>query len=438
MHADPYMWQTPDLAAASQARRYGAIVRAARVLHGLTLQEAVPLIGISVSTLSRIETGIRPLTDVDELRHFADKYGIPPRLFGLAEAGPSRHPQAADTVIGAIREEDSDVRRRELLATAAAAIPLGLLTRMDDALAVLPAPSGAFTPRELNTRLAIARTQFDAGQLTPLIRDLPDLLAAAHQGAGRRPQPQDAALLAACYNLATAALGKTGLVQSSRITADRAVTYAALSEDVLAICSADHALSTVLRREHRHEAADKLMAGAVNTLQDTGLPTLGHTASYAQLLATAAYCSAQAGDRDRALDLIDEAGAVAARLPAQPITGHMSYPPFTVDQAAVQLYKVGVLWSVHDTGAALAAGRELHAGQFGTAERRGRMHTDMARVWLQADRPEQTALHLLAAYRHAPGEVRDRPAIRKIAVDLTLRHPRVRGVSELAAAMPSR
>jgi hypothetical protein len=37
---------------------------------------------------------------------------------------------------GAVEGEDP-VRRRELLATAAAAIPLGLLTRVDDAVAAV-------------------------------------------------------------------------------------------------------------------------------------------------------------------------------------------------------------------------------------------------------------------------------------------------------------
>ncbi|MGI5487819.1 hypothetical protein [Microtetraspora malaysiensis] len=59
----------------------------------------------------------------------------------------------------------------------------------------------------------------------------------------------------------------------------------------------------------------------------------------------------------------------------------------------------------------------------------------MARAWWQWRKPEQTASALLAAYRHAPNEVRDRPAIRQIAVELAERHPRVAGVPELALAV---
>jgi hypothetical protein len=100
----------------------------------------------------------------------------------------------------------------------------------------------------------------------------------------------------------------------------------------------------------------------------------------------------------------------------------------------VTLYKVGVLWSLGDAGAAVHAGRDLHPGQFPTAERQGRLHTDMARAWWRWDKPEQTAHALLAAHRIAPAEVRDRASIRAIVTDLAQRHPRTSGVRELVAA----
>jgi hypothetical protein len=59
----------------------------------------------------------------------------------------------------------------------------------------------------------------------------------------------------------------------------------------------------------------------------------------------------------------------------------------TVDQ--VILYRVGVHWSLGDAGAALHVGRGLHPGQFTTPERRGRLHTDLARAWWQGGKPEQ-------------------------------------------------
>lgn len=149
------------------------------------------------------------------------------------------------------------------------------------------------------------------------------------------------------------------------------------------------------------------------------------------MLCTIAYAAAEAGDRDRALEMINQAERAAAFLP-DPAAGP---PSFTVNPASVALYRVGVLWSLGDSGAAVHAGRNLRADQFPTSERRGRLYTDMARAYWQWSKPEQTAHALLDAHRAAPSEVSDRPSIRAIVTDLTRRHPRTSGVRELAAAV---
>lgn len=107
--------------------------------------------------------------------------------------------------------------------------------------------------------------------------------------------------------------------------------------------------------------------------------------------------------------------------------------PLPVTPAAVDLYSVSVNWALGDAGSALEAGRRLQPGQFGTAERKGRMHTELGRAWWQWGKPEQAATELLAAVRVSPGEVRDRPAIRRIVAELGSRHPRVTGVGQLVA-----
>jgi hypothetical protein len=163
----------------------------------------------------------------------------------------------------------------------------------------------------------------------------------------------------------------------------------------------------------------------------TGLTTDAQAAAYAQMLCTTSYTAARAGDRGQALATIEEARRAARRLPAMPPDGRM----FRISPAAVDLYAVGVHWAQGDAGAALEAGRGLRAELFPTAERKSRMHTDLARAWWQWGKPEQTARELLAALRVSPGEVRDRPAIRKIVSDLSSRHPRTSGVRELIVAV---
>lgn len=87
-----------------------------------------------------------------------------------------------DTVAPTIaaRVGNDHMRRRQLMA-AGFAIPLGLLTGLDDALALLPTPASAGGAGEITDRLARARRWFDTGDLTRLIGELPDLIATADQ-----------------------------------------------------------------------------------------------------------------------------------------------------------------------------------------------------------------------------------------------------------------
>ena len=117
--------------------------------------------------------------------------------------------------------------------------------------------------------------------------------------------------------------------------------------------------------------------------------------------------------------------------PDQPVPGQ----PFAITPAQATLYRVGVHWALGDAGAALNAGKNLHPSQFPTPERRGRLHTDLARAWWQWNKPDQTAGALLAAYQQAPTEITTRPAIRQIAINLTRHHPKAQGAQQLATIL---
>ena len=80
---DP-IWRTPAIQEAAGAGRVGALIRMTRTARQLSLAQAGELVGYSASTLSRIETGQRKLTDISQLRRFANVLGIPPHLLGLA------------------------------------------------------------------------------------------------------------------------------------------------------------------------------------------------------------------------------------------------------------------------------------------------------------------------------------------------------------------
>ncbi|CAM5272399.1 hypothetical protein SAVIM338S_00011 [Streptomyces avidinii] len=321
------------------------------------------------------------------------------------------------------------MRRRPLITAAALAVPLSLMTRLESALASTPEPS-SLPARTLDARLTAARGQFDAAAHAGLLRVLPGLLADTHQAAAGSRRDLDYARLSSAYTLVSQLLNKLGQYKQSRLTADRATLYAEVSGSPLAAAAATRELAAVLRHQGQEAAAQRHIEAAVARVEATGLTTDAQASAFAQMLCSSAYTAAIAGDRDQALAMIREAARASRELPDVPPAGRL----FPVTPASVDLYAVGVHWALGDAGTALEAGRNLHASQFPTVERKGRMHTDLARAWWQRSKPEQTVGDLLAAARLAPGEVRDRPAIRQIVDGLYAKHPHVSGVRELIAA----
>ncbi|GGZ81984.1 helix-turn-helix domain-containing protein [Streptomyces echinoruber] len=425
------IWSSREARDLVEQRAPGGLVRLGRRHRGWRQADLGRRIGCSPSTVSRLE-GSRRVTDMDLLRAAADAVGVPSPLLAAACGFTSSAPRTATRVApDASRDAEEDpMRRRTLLAAAGTAVPASLLLAVDDALAGTPAPSGnAARP---DARLARARRMFDAGQHTALLRDLPGLLGDAHDAARSRTD-LDHARLSACYTLATQILVKIGRYDRARITADRATTYASLSGSPLAGAAAARELAIVLRHQDQAAAAQRLVLDAAADVEATGLRTDAQAAAYAQMLCTTSYTAARSGDRGQALAMIEEARRAARRLPAMPPDSRL----FRISPAAVDLYAVGVHWALGDAGAALEAGRGLRADLFPTAERKSRMHTDLARAWWQWGKPEQTAQELLAAMRVSPGEVRDRPAIREMVDSLRSRHPHAAGVRELALAVGS-
>ncbi|MCX4882405.1 helix-turn-helix domain-containing protein [Streptomyces sp. NBC_00847] len=423
---DP-LWSSAQARTLVDHQDPGGLVRLGRVGQGWRQADLGARLGCSASTVSRMEQRGSRTTDLHLLRRAAQEVGVPPQVLGAA-LGLNVMRAIRVAADGPRHAKEDPMRRRTLLAAAGLAAPAQLLAGVDEALAVTPGPTGSTVP--LDTRLARARSFFDAGRHMDLLKALPGLLADAHDAARSRSDLAHARL-SSCYSLATQLLIKIGRYDRARLTADRATVYAELSGASLAAAAAARELSIVLRHQDQQGAAQRLLLGATAKVEATGLTTLAQSAAYAQMLCTTAYTAARAGDRDQALSMIREASQAACGLPKQAPAGRL----FPITPAAVDLYAVGVHWALGDAGAAIQVGGRLRAAQFPTAERKGRMHTDLGRAWWQWGKPEQTANELLSALRISPGEVRDRPAIRQIVSNLSARHPRVIGVRELSAAV---
>ncbi|MEU8134959.1 helix-turn-helix domain-containing protein [Streptodolium elevatio] len=428
MTAPDPMWSSAQARGLAEHGDIGGLIRLGREARGWHLKDLGDVLGFSASALSRMERR-RAGGEIAMLRRAAQAVGMPRHVLatalGVADPLPAKVAKAA-----AGRAEEDPMRRRQLL-TASLAVPAAAFLKVDDALAAIPDPAGLATAQDVTARLARARALFDAGDHARLVANVPDLLAAAH-AAARDARPEDYGRLAACYDLTTEVLTKIGRHPASRSAADRATVYADLSGSPLAAASAARQLAILLRHQGEKAAAQRLTLQAASRIEATGLTRPAEAEAYAQMLCTCAYTAATNGDRATAHELLRDAEHAVRRVPDAADTRARSG---TVNHASVQLYAVGVHWSLGDAGTALAIGRGLHPGQFPTAERRGRLHTDLARAWHQRGRPEETATALRAALREAPGEVRDRPSIRAIVTELHQRHPHAVGVRDLVAAV---
>jgi ribosome-binding protein aMBF1 (putative translation factor) len=69
----------------------GSVFRRYRRLHGLTQQELGKLLNFDQSYVSRLESGRRKITDLDEVRAIARKLDLPLREFGLIDSPSDGH-----------------------------------------------------------------------------------------------------------------------------------------------------------------------------------------------------------------------------------------------------------------------------------------------------------------------------------------------------------
>ncbi|MFF9915608.1 helix-turn-helix domain-containing protein [Streptomyces sp. NPDC013457] len=426
MPGDP-LWNSTRAREFAAQRRPGALIRLGREHRAWTLAALGDRIGCSPATVSRLERRTR-VVDLALVHRAALEVGVPPNILVTSLAPLPATAAAATRVTASPRDAEEDpMRRRTLLTATVAAGPAVLLTGLDEALAQTPPPLRA---GPLDTRLAAARALYDKGEHQQLLASLPGLFADAHAAVASRDQ-LDQARLSAVYSLASAVLIKLGSYDRARLTADRARTWAQVSGSPLAAAAAARELAIVLRHQDQNDAAQRLMTTAAAEVEATGLRTDACAAAYAQMLCTLAYTAARGKQRADALAMIEEARRASRSLPHTAPAGRL----FPISPAAVDLYAVGIHWALGDAGAALEAGKNLRPAQFPTAERKARLGTDMARAWWAWQRPEQAARALLDAYRASPGEVRDRPAIRNIIIELTKQHPHTNGVRELHTAL---
>lgn len=436
MRANHAIWHTAAVQAALDSGNLGAIVRALRQANHVTLAQLANRCGYSTASLSRMERGKQPVSDLRVLRSIADALGIPPQLLGLADATPRSAASCGSAPTPGLRvgrvtpspTEEDPVRRRTFMLVTGATLASGLsgvteLSQLVDPARLLsqrlgeallpPLSAGEPAPLPvLRQSAAMARRQFTACDYIWLANRLPALLASAEATAAANPLPSVHRVLAETYNVITRALTKLEESGLEWLSADRGLRAAHLSGEPVTVAHAQRLVAAVARRAGHHDRAQQLTLSAADQLDISGTrPNAEHLAMFGILQCTGSYAAAQAGDRERANELLARAAAAAGELPERGTAQRTLL-------ANLISYRVSAAYALGDAGTAIAHAYRLPLAIIPTTERRARVLVDTARCWAQLDRPERAFATLLAAERAAPGEVRTRTAVRSLVADL--------------------
>ncbi|CCK32773.1 hypothetical protein BN159_8395 [Streptomyces davaonensis JCM 4913] len=397
----------------------GALIRGRRTERRMTQAQLGKILGYSESWVSRLEANqISPAVSV--LAHLSRILQLTPAELGFVTPPPdgrATHPgtDAYGTKVGGIEDLDDQedaVRRRTFLAgaaglgAAAAGIPSpadaaesAALTGLEDLLLYGPPPLTVQSSRAA-AALAVrtSRAELLAGRYAQLARALPQRLALtqALEDAGRNATAE---LWCVAARLAI----KRGDDRLTAITADRALTSAGQVDAPLVLAEAHRMVSSAHRRYGQHQRATAVAVRAADQLMATHVPdAAGRLSAVGNLLATAAYSAAKAGDRDTALTLLKDARARATQLGATR-TRPESIGYFGTEQVA--LHEVSVHYLLGDAGAAIATARTIPVDTL-PAERQARLYLDVARAYDQWGKAHKCLAALTATERVAPQEAR--------------------------------
>jgi transcriptional regulator with XRE-family HTH domain len=435
-------WSSPEVLRAAADGQYGVLVRAVREAQDWTLAQVAAQCHLSVSTLSRMETGQRKLIDVRYLRTLSDVLAIPPHLLGLSATvtgAAEAHNRARPVTVGATTSGeqggDEAMRRRQVLAglaglTISAALPgtaraataeesLEALLLAKSTIPAMPVPLVT-----LHLALEQAQQAFERCEYSELTGALPRLIAAAHasrDAAAGQLRERMSAALARSYLLGSELATKLHRDTIARVAADRSHAAAEDSGDLLTIAASSRAMAISMRRDAlgAPERIDREagLNGAITMLTKTALdlgadhgdPQAPMLATYGSLLCTASYSAAQNGNTAQAIGLIEEAEHAARRLPGTAGgTGNAQFSSTTV-----AVYRIGVHTALGDSSRALSFFDSVDPARLPTAERRARSYVDGARAWKEHGNLDRASSALTAAFTCAPQELQ-RPSVRDL------------------------
>lgn len=270
-----------------------------------------------------------------------------------------------------------------------------------------------------------AWTDYQRGRLGTVITQLPPLVREAQQledaapGLPHAERRQAWTVSARTHHLAATAPSKVGEADLSWIAAERAMSAADQSDDVLVLAStaraATHALLAVGRFDDAVEMGDAAASWLAERLAEgdpVALSLLG------MLHLRSAIAAARRQDRAATTELLDKADDAARRLGVGVVdVWHTGFGP-----ANVEIHRLSAALDLGD--AAWVADRGPRVNTAGLpAERRITHLTDFARALTLLARDDQALDVLLTAEREAPALVRHSAEVRETVKVMQRRAP---------------
>ncbi|MFI6823330.1 helix-turn-helix domain-containing protein [Micromonospora sp. NPDC050187] len=375
----------------------------------LSQQVLADRLGKSKSWVDKVERGVRSLDKVSTLQSIAAVLRIDTAVLLGRDAQPA----------GLIERVEGVEQIRVALSTYEIALERPTARR------VLPGD-------RLAREVAHVCTTFQHARYPQVVDLLPQLVASAQRNHAHDPGRGRVPLVEA-YRVPAALPVKLGAPDVAWLAVDRAMTAA--TGDRVSVAAAAVQLGQALRASGRARVAKSVTLTAAYRIAppmiEFGDPS--ELSLCGTLLVQAALAAARDGDDGTAVELIDEAAEMAARVG----DGHDFYRT-GFGATAVELARIAVAVESGDAEEAMARHEKVtrrDGWRWLAAEHRAAYLVDVARAYLHADDPVSAGRVLTEAERIAPAEIRHRPAGREILAQVARDPAAPTTLSHLAATL---
>jgi transcriptional regulator with XRE-family HTH domain len=391
----------------------GELIAYHRRRRGLSQARFAELLDRSVSWVSQVERGVKPLDRLPVLREVARVLEVPPAELlpesMLTEAAEQENPAATALLLALSGHPSLAVELNERVVESAPAIDLeDLEARTREAW-----------------KLAHASRFADIGEAATVL--IPELETAARQLAGEDRRTAFR-LLAETYQAMSAVLSKLAETAAAWAATERSVAAAERAELPLLAAAGDFRLAHVFLTGGLLDQAERVVTVAAAALEpkarrDTPPERLS---LWGALNLVGAIIATRQGEERRALDRMGEAETAARWLGEDRDDFGTEFGPTNVS-----IHAVSVAVELGDAGTALRRAETVDASRL-QPERRARFLIDVARAYHQRRQADEVVRTLVEAEVLTPEEVRSHRYVRDMVRDL-LRDERNQVTPELRA-----